>query len=75
MRNKLIITAMLLLSFLAVGWANQAPRTWEYKVVTGKCNNEKTLNTLGAEGWELSTYSTWALSTGAIDTCVFKRAK
>jgi len=52
-----------------------APQTWEYKVLVKKCNDEKNLNALGAEGWELATYSTWALSAGSVDTCVFKRPK
>lgn len=76
---KKILTALTLACgvVLTVGLAHQqpTPQQWEYKVMVSKCNNEKKLNALGAEGWELTTYSTWALSAGSVDTCVFKRPK
>ncbi len=75
--KEILITLILVLSILSVSSATQQPKApqWEYKVRVSKCNDEKTLNALGAEGWELTTYSTWALSAGSVDTCVFRRAK
>ena len=67
MKHTLSIICLLVLcgSLYLVGSSSRAatPQTWEYKVMVKKCNDEKTLNKLGAEGWELATYSTWALSS------------
>lgn len=75
--RQIILTLILVLSILSIGGATQQPKPqqWEYKVRLSKCNDEKTLNALGAEGWEITTYSTWPLSAGSVDTCVFKRAR
>ena len=35
-------------------------------------NDEKTLNALGAERWELATYAVWPVGMSSVDTCVFK---
>jgi hypothetical protein len=72
-----MITLALVLSILSISAATQQPKPtqWEYKAIVGKCWDDKKLNTLGAEGWELTTYSTWGTSAGPIDTCVFKRQK
>jgi hypothetical protein len=75
--KQILLTLILVLSLLTISSATQQPKPqqWEYKVMVKKCNDEKTLNALGAESWEITTYSTWALSAGSVDTCVFKRAK
>lgn len=75
MKRLTLIAVLLLTVIVATAGNYPQPQQWEYKVKTNKCNDEKTLNALGAEGWELTTYSTWGLSAGAVDTCVFKRSK
>jgi hypothetical protein len=76
--KQILLTLILVLSILSISSATQQPKPqqWEYKVMLKRCNDEKTLNVLGGEGWELATYSTWPLgAAGAIDTCVLKRAR
>lgn len=75
--QRTLLTLVLVLSILSISGATQQPKPqqWEYKVVTGKCHDEKKLNTLGVDGWELTTYSTWSTDQAPIDTCVFKRAR
>lgn len=75
MKAFILIVALLLTVIVATAAHYPQPQQWEYKVMTNKCNDEKKLNALGVEGWELTTYSTWGLSAGSVDTCVFKRAK
>lgn len=80
MKHRLTIIALLLALCVSLYFVNSgshaapAAQAWEYKVIVGKCWDEKKLNPLGAEGWELATYSTWGTS-GPVDTCVFKRPK
>lgn len=64
---------MLLLSFIAIGWANQGQtqRTFEYKT-EDKCFDDKRLNALGTEGWELAGMTE---SGYGGRHCIFKRAK
>lgn len=61
MNNKPILCLILLVLFLAgsIAYAQtqrntSMKRTWEYKIVDGSPTStlEKTLNQLGAEGWE-----------------------
>lgn len=61
MNNKPILCLILLVLFLAgsIAYAQTQrntpmKRTWEYKIVDGSPTStlEKTLNQLGAEGWE-----------------------
>jgi hypothetical protein len=74
--KRTMITLALTLSILSISAVTQQPKAqWEYKVVVGKCWDEKKINPLGAEGWELTTYTTWGTSGGPVDTCVFKRQK
>ena len=81
MKSKLTIIALLIALCVSLYFARPgvhaapAPQTWEYKVQIKKCNDEKTLNALGAEGWELTTYSQWPVAMSTVDTCVFKRPK
>jgi hypothetical protein len=75
--KQILLTLVLVLSVLSISGATQQPKPqqWEYKVIVGKCWDEKKINPLGAEGWELTTYSTWGTGSVAVDTCVFKRTK
>jgi hypothetical protein len=81
MKSKLTIIALLIALCVSLYFARPgvhaapAPPTWEYKVQIKKCNDEKILNALGAEGWELTTYSQWPVAMSTVDTCVFKRPK
>jgi hypothetical protein len=81
MKHRLTIIALLITFCASIYFINPnshaapAAQTWEYKVLSKKCNDEKTLNALGAEGWELATYSQWPVAMSTVDTCVFKRAK
>jgi hypothetical protein len=52
MRNKILLAALLLMSLLLVGFVyRQARVQWEYRVIDNA--NEKKLDELGSEGWEL----------------------
>jgi hypothetical protein len=77
MKKLIAISILLFIGLFTISAMPQLkPQTWEYKVIFGKCSDEKQLNALGNEGWELTTYSQWptpAMST--IVTCVFKRPK
>ena len=72
-----IIIALVLLC--AVSWSSYAQRSktrkpaWEYKVTTfsNLYGNEKSLNEIGAQGWELVEIS----DLGGIPTYFFKRPK
>lgn len=76
MKRILIALCLCVSVLLTVAWSQQPkPTTWEYKVIVGKCWDEKKINPLGAEGWELTTYSTWGAGMSSVDTCVFKRPK
>ncbi len=73
-----MITAFSLLAiclFTLSASPQSKPQQWEYKVSVKKCGDEKNLNALGAEGWELATYSQWPVGLSTVDTCVFKRPK
>ena len=52
-----IILLVAVILFCFVGWAGQAQkkveRVWDYKVVAAPGLNEKNLNELGSQGWEL----------------------
>lgn len=67
----LVLSALCLVTISAV----PQTKTWEYKTTYGKCAEEKKLNALGAEGWEMTGYASSYLSAGAgsVDTCIFKR--
>lgn len=76
--TKLFALAILLLiATFAFSSSRSQPAAaqWEYKVIVGKCWDEKKLNAAGAEGWEMAGYSTWSTSAGGIETCIFKRPK
>lgn len=78
MKNKIYIALLaLVLGFYFVNSRSQAasvPATWEYKIET-KCSDEKRINALGAEGWELVGFSISESGLGGNWRCVFKRAK
>lgn len=83
MKARLLIVAFLLICFLSalpnrVGHGQSpAKSVWEYKIVfDANANNEKKLNELGAQGWELAGVRTTVFdgqTTGA--HYYFKRAK
>jgi hypothetical protein len=56
MKNRLLLIALLVASIFCAAFAYQSERRaqrWEYKIE--KDADEKRLNQLGAEGWELVT--------------------
>lgn len=69
--QRTLLTLVLVLSTLSISGATQQPKPqqWEYKLITGKAYEEKKLNALGAEGWELASCAS------GLDACIFKRAK
>lgn len=70
--KRILITLALAIGILSTaGWIQSQPKpqTWEYKTVTGKAYDEKKLNLLGAEGWELASCA------AGLDACIFKRAR
>lgn len=71
MKNT-IITLMLVLSIFSIS-ATQQPKAqmWEYKT-EDRCFDEKRINALGSEGWEMAGFS--ETDRGAWH-CVFKRPK
>jgi hypothetical protein len=76
MKTKIILFILALVCVVTLSASPQSkPQTWEYKVMVGKCWDEKKINILGADGWELTTYTTWGTSAGPVETCVFKRPK
>ena len=79
-RRYLIFTILALL--LAIGWTvygqqrNSRRPVWEYKSVYDRntyFQGDKTLNELGAQGWELVTTSTSSDIVGV--TYTFRRSK
>lgn len=74
MKKRITLVALLLVSLLCVGFARQSrPQIqWEYKIE--KDADEKRLNQLGAEGWELVTLDR---GTGSLSRSMFvlKRAR
>lgn len=75
MRNKLLITAMLLLSLMGIGWANQGQtsRAFEYKILYKI--DEKKANALGSEGWEMVAIGAYGGDSSMVGEYVFKRPK
>lgn len=71
--RRTLLTLALVLSILTVSAVTQQPKPqrWEYKT-EDRCFDEKRINTLGSEGWELAGFS--ETDRGAWH-CVFKRAK
>lgn len=70
--KKTLPIILIALSLLTVS-ANtqQKPQQWEYKT-EDRCFDEKRINALGAEGWEIAGFS--ETGRGAWH-CVFKRVK
>lgn len=78
MKTKLYVAllALVLVGLYLVNSKSQAASTvtWEYKIES-KCSDEKKLNALGAEGWELTGFAISESGLGGNWRCVFKRAK
>lgn len=70
MKTFLIICVLLLTVIVAIGSAPQQ-KNWEYKT-EDRCFDEKRINALGAEGWEMAGFS--ETDRGAWH-CVFKRPR
>ena len=73
----LVSAAVLLAGLFAAGIGRgssaTAPQTWEYKVES-KCFDEKRLNALGSQGWELAGFSISDAGVGGWH-CILKRQK
>lgn len=71
MKTFLIICLLLLTVIVATGGNQQPQKAWEYKT-EDRCFDEKRINALGAEGWDMAGFS--ETDRGAWH-CVFKRQK
>jgi hypothetical protein len=73
MKQKILIAVALGLSFASIGAVSQQskPQQWEYKI-EDRCFEEKRLNALGGDGWEMAGFS--ETDRGAWH-CVFKRPR
>lgn len=77
MKHRLTTVALLIALCVSLYFVNSksyaapAPQTWEYKIEE-KCFDEKRINGLGAEGWELAGYNEG--DRGGWH-CIFKRPK
>jgi len=67
----LLAFGLVCLCFFTLSAIPQSKTQWEYKTEE-KCSDEKRLNALGAEGWEMSGFA--ETDRGAWH-CVFKRQK
>ena len=83
-KTFLLLTFVLLVCVFVSGWmwrGQAAARdTWEYKVVNTTLDRnyygERTLNELGAQGWELTGVAAWNNEGNSpITVLYFKRAK
>jgi hypothetical protein len=74
MRRSLLTLAIVVGILVTSGWAQQSRVTWEYKT-EGKCSDEKRINALGAEGWELAGFTSTESGLGGNWRCIFKRPK
>lgn len=74
MKNKPTIVALILIVLIAGGWIWQAnpKQQFEYKIEYSM--NEKKLNQMASQGWELVAVSPDA-QTGNVTGYYFKRAK
>ena len=70
-----LLTGIAILPSTAQPIAPKAQMTWEYKVTQETIPDEKALNELGKEGWELVTATTNSSNFAPGTTFVFKRAK
>jgi hypothetical protein len=70
--KRIFITLALVLSVLTVSATQQSkPQQWEYKT-EDKCFDDKRLNGLGSEGWELAGMTESGMGGRH---CIFKRIK
>lgn len=74
MKTKITLFVLALVCFISLSATPQS-KQWEYKTLTEKCRDEKRLNLLGADGWELVGFSAYTMSYGPVEICIFKRAK
>lgn len=55
MRNKILVTLLILACLFGFAFQSRPAQKWEYKVEYHGTISEKKLNELGAEGWELAS--------------------
>ena len=78
MKVKNLLVVAMVAVMLMVGWSvyaqksKPAKNTWEYKRVQILGGQEKSLNELGAQGWELVAIDN---NETALSIYVFKRAR
>lgn len=70
MKRALLALSLIIGILFTAGWV-QPTQQWEYKT-EDRCFDEKRINALGLEGWELAGFS--ETDRGAWH-CVFKRQK
>lgn len=62
-----------------LGWGNRSqasPRVvWEYKIINGGNNPERTMNELGADGWEFVQFTKDNETSGFNGYYFFRRSK
>lgn len=77
MKTKIMIAVVVLVCAVSLSAIPQSkPQHWEYKSLIGKkCADEKQLNAVGSDGWELVAFSQWPVAMSTVDTCIFKRPK
>lgn len=78
--KKLAAAALLVATLFALGFRYQnRPASFEYKVLSIKLDTrtEKTLNELGAQGWEVVSYAGYQSTGTTVDAGTFflKRPK
>jgi hypothetical protein len=72
MKNKLLLTALLLVCLVGVGFQIRPAQKWQYKVEHSPAENK--INQLGEDGWELVAIQSPSQNI-LVSTYVFKRAK
>ena len=72
MKNKILLTLLLLTCLAGLGFQVRSPQKWEYKVEHSPA--EKKINELGEQGWELVAIQSPSQNI-LVSTYVFKRAK
>lgn len=80
MKKVLGLLVIVVALLCALGWRGYAQKgpsnpTWEYKAYRAQYLSDQTLNELGAQGWELVSFTAWGDATSHSETAYFKRAK
>jgi hypothetical protein len=82
MKNSLAVFIFCITILAAagiLGWGNRSqasPRVvWEYKIITTVNNAERTMNELGADGWEFVQFTKDHETSGVNGNYFFRRSK